>query len=162
MMPKMPTPSPKRGSNFAVIFFAAALIMLATAVRAQQYHVDQASSTALTGYFHRHRLPLVGAQVLRTDDGNPRVNLYGFVAAVSGRDDAEREARRFLGVADVPIADSIRVKPSIDSANASGAASSGAPSTAPGNSNQEWNKAMEGIYKYGAQPLPSPGVPVPP
>ena len=134
--------------------------MLATAVHAQQFHVDQASSTALTKYLHRHRLPLVGAQVLRTDTGTPKVNLYGYVAADAGRNDAERKARRFLGVSGVPIANSIQVNPALNTADAGNSPPSGSANAPGENSNQQWNNAMEGIYKNGAQPLPSPGAPV--
>jgi hypothetical protein len=132
------------------------ILLAASAVHAQQYHVDQDSSAALTKYLHKHRLPLVGAQVQRDDAGDPEVHLYGFVATDAGRADAERKAKRFLGVMGVPITNSIQVNPSI---NSNGAAAT-PPSSAPAqNSNQQWNNAMQGIYKDGAQPLPSPGQP---
>lgn len=133
------------------------ILVAASAVRAQQYHVDEDSSTALTKYLHKHRLPLVGAQVQRDDAGDPQVHLYGFVATDAGRADAERKAKRFLGVTGVPITNSIQVNPSI---NSNGAAAGTPPVSAPAqNSNQQWNNAMQGIYKNGAQPLPSPGQP---
>jgi hypothetical protein len=153
----MPTLSKKYRRNLTVIMLALLSLIAANRVHAQQYHVDQASSTALTKYLHRHRLPLVGAQVLRNDDGNPKVSLYGFVAADSGRADAERKVDRFLGLTDVPVTNSIQVNPSI---NAQGAGAAAPDSTPAPNSNRQWNNAMQGIYKNGAQPLPSPGVPV--
>ncbi len=156
-MPTMPTSSPKHRRNRAAILLTALLLIAAHAVHAQQYHVDQASSTALTKYLHRHRLPLVGAQVMRDEAGNPKVNLYGFVATDSGRADAERKAQRFLGVSEVPVTNSIQINPSINSQSAATAQPGSAPAQ---NSNRQWNNAMQGIYKNGAQPLPSPGVPV--
>lgn len=136
------------------------LFLTASAVRAQQYHVDQDTSAALTKYLHKHRLPLVGAQVQRDDAGDPQVHLYGFVATDAGKADAERKAKRFLGVTGVPITNSIQINPSINSHGANGAAADASPdSAAPTNSNQQWNNAMQGIYKNGAQPLPSNGSP---
>ncbi|HUY26443.1 MAG TPA: hypothetical protein VMV27_03400 [Candidatus Binataceae bacterium] len=159
----MPIPPTKHRRNGAVIIFGLLLGLLplrAPVAQAQQYHVDQASSTALTKYLHRHRLPLVGGQVLRTDSGTPKLVLYGFVATQSGRGDAERKAERYLGLTDVPVTNSIQIKPSINASGASPGSGPGAPSQPAPNSNQQWNNAMEGIYKNGAQPLPSPGVPV--
>ncbi|MGC1677556.1 MAG: hypothetical protein WA740_08485 [Candidatus Binataceae bacterium] len=137
------------------------IFMLSSAVHAQQYHVDQGSSAALTKYLHRHRLPLVGAQVRRDDAGDPQVHLYGFVATDAGKADAERKAQRYLGVAGVPITNSIQINPSINSHGANaGADSSPDAANAPAqNSNSQWNNAMQGIYKNGAQPLPSNGSP---
>lgn len=142
---------------FIVVIFS--VFLAASAVHAQQYHVDKASSTALTKYLHRHRLPLVGAQVQRDDAGDPQVHLYGFAATDAGRADAERKAERFLGAAGVPVTDSIQVNPSINSDAAATDADTlpDAANTPAQNSNQQWNHAMEGIYKNGAQPLPSNG-----
>jgi len=167
MMPTMPIPPTKHRRNGAVIILVllaglllGLLPLCAPVAQAQQYHVDQASSTALTKYLHRHRLPLVGGQVLRTDSGSPKLVLYGYVATESGRGDAERKAARYLGLTDVPVTNSIRFKPSINAAGAQPGSGLGAQSQPAPNSNQKWNNAMEGIYKHGAQPLPSPGVPV--
>lgn len=129
------------------------IFLAAGAVHAQQYHVDEASSTALTKYLHRHRLPLVGAQVRRTEGGVPKVNLYGFVGTDADRAEAEIKVQRFLAVKGVLITDSIQIKPSID------AGSAAASPTPAQNSNRQWNRAMQGIYKDGAQPLPAPGQP---
>lgn len=152
----------KRTTLLVVIFSS---LLAASAGHAQQYHVDQDTSAALTKYLHHHRLPLVGAQVQRDDAGDPQVRLYGFVATDAGKADAERKAKRFLGVTGVPITNSIQVNPSINSHGASGAAADTSPdsTSAPAqNSNQQWNNAMQGIYKDGAQPLPSSGSPVQP
>ncbi len=136
------------------------IFLVASIVHAQQYHVDQDTSAALTKYLHHHRLPLVGAQVQRDDAGDPRVHLFGFVATDAGKVDAERKAKRFLGVSGVPITNSIQVNPSINSHGANGgAADASRGAAAPPNSNQQWNNAMQGIYKNGAQPLPSTGSP---
>lgn len=138
------------------------ILTAASAVHAQQYHVDQGSSAALTKYLHKHRLPLVGAQVQRDDAGDPQVHLYGFVATDAGKADAERKAQRYLGVTGVPITNSIQINPSINSrgANAGADTSPNAANTPAQGSNSQWNKAMQGIYKNGAQPLPSNGSPV--
>ncbi len=138
---------------------AAALIALlaATIASGQSYHIDQSTSANLTRYLHQHRLPLVGAQVLRTDDGNPKLLLYGFVATEFGKRDAQKKATQFLGVPGIPVVNSMQVNPSIAHKPGSGASplspGSGSEETNP---NGQWNRAMEGIYKNGAQPLPSP------
>jgi len=151
-------------TTLTVLIFA--IVLAASAVHAQQYHVDQDTSAALTKYLHHHRLPLVGAQVQRDDAGDPQVHLFGFVATHAGKADAERKAKRFLGVTGVPITNSIQVNPSINSDGADGGAaadtSPDSANTPAQNSNQQWNNAMQGIYKNGAQPLPSTGGPVQP
>lgn len=161
----MITSSKKPGRNraakiLATLFLTAFFLVAADSVHAQQYHVDQDSSAALTKYLHKHRLPLVGAQVMRDNTGTPQLNLYGFVATDAGRADAVRKAERFLGAGEVPVVNSIQVNPSINSHGADGGAANAPPgsATAP-NSSQQWNNAMQGIYKNGAQPLPSPGAP---
>jgi len=147
-------------TKFILAIFS--ILLAATAVQAQQYHVDQDSSAALTKYLHKHRLPLVGAQVQRDDSGDPQVHLYGFVATDAGKSDAERKSQRFLGVAGIPITNSIQVNPSINSHGADGGAAATSPGAANApaqGSNSQWNNAMQGIYKNGAQPLPSNGSP---
>ncbi|MGH7780648.1 MAG: hypothetical protein ACREQR_12555 [Candidatus Binataceae bacterium] len=156
----MPTSSKKPRREGAAIILAMLILLAATAVHARQYHVDQGSSAALTKYLHKHRLPLVGAQVMRDDAGTPQLNLYGFVATDAGRADAVRKAERFLSAGEVPVVNSIQVNPSINSHGADDGAANAPPgsATAP-NSSQQWSNAMQGIYKNGAQPLPSPGAP---
>jgi hypothetical protein len=123
---------------------------------AQQYQVDDSSSKTLTDYLHHHRLPLVGAQVFTTADGERKLLLYGYVATEFGKGDAERKALKFLGDSTIATTNSIKVNPAIVNG---GARQSGSDASGPvRDTDQQWNKVMMGIYRNGLQPLPQPGV----
>lgn len=86
-------------------------------------------SRDLTSYLHSHRLPLVGAQVLRESDGGRRVILFGFTATDFGKQDAVTKARRFLKDREIAVSNRIKVRPELLSLNRKPAASSAAPPT---------------------------------
>ncbi|HUA35572.1 MAG TPA: hypothetical protein VMA09_18325 [Candidatus Binataceae bacterium] len=82
---------------------AIVMIVLAGTALAEHYTRDDASSQALTKHLHKHRLPMVGAQVLDGDDGSRQVILYGFVATDQGRYHAEQRARAYLGTQEITV-----------------------------------------------------------
>jgi hypothetical protein len=92
---------------------ALSFLALATAATAQRYTRDENSSQALTTFLHKHRLPMVGAQVLDGDDGSHRVILYGFVATDQGRYHAETRARNYLGSEEISFDNRIVVDPGV-------------------------------------------------
>lgn len=81
--------------------------------RAQAADVDQATSEALTAYLKQHRLPLVGAQVIKDNGGGRRLVLYGFVATDEGKIDAEQKAIGYLGTPVPVVDDRLLVKPEL-------------------------------------------------
>jgi hypothetical protein len=95
----------------ALCTFAITLIA-AMPLYAEDYTVDHKASEALTSYLRRHRLPLVGAQVLSGKDGE-RVVLYGFVATAHGKRDARKKALDFLKKPDITVDDRIVIRPEI-------------------------------------------------
>lgn len=98
----------------AIIVAALALALAAVGpALAQQYTVDAGQSKALTSYLRRHRLPLVGAQVLKSANGGERLLLYGFVATSHGKSDAQRKALAYLRVGGIPVENRIAVRPEI-------------------------------------------------
>jgi hypothetical protein len=80
---------------------------------AQAADVDQATSQALTAYLKQHRLPLVGAQVIKDNSGGRRLVLYGFVATDQGKTDAEQKAIGYLGTPVPVVDDRLLVKPEL-------------------------------------------------
>lgn len=92
------------------LFVAISIAVAAHPVRAGEYSSDQYSSEALTSYLHEHRLPLVGARVMRDADGNQQVVLYGFVATPFGKSDAETKARRYLNEPGLSIVNRINIR----------------------------------------------------
>jgi hypothetical protein len=81
------------------------------------YTADSAESKALTSYLTQHKLPLVGAQVLRGPDGQRAVVLYGFVGSDFGKSDAVAKTRRYLGDRSIAVENRIDVRPELLSAN---------------------------------------------
>lgn len=86
---------------------------LRTVAHAQAADVDQATSQALTAYLKEHRLPLVGAQVIKDSSGGRRLVLYGFVATDEGKVDAEQKAIGYLGTPVPTVDDRLLVKPEL-------------------------------------------------
>lgn len=143
------------------------------------YQVDDYGSHRVTHFLHNHNLPLVGAQVIDNDDGSRELHLYGFVATPYGMQDAQQKALKYLGDKTIKVVNSIEVKPSLASMPASPPSAAGNPSLGgmspppqsdfpaaasvppPANSDSQWDKAMQNIYKNGAQPLPQPSGAVP-
>ena len=87
------------------------------------YANNAGQSGSLTNYLQKHKLPLVGAQVLANSNGNKQVILYGFVATDFGKQDAADKARRYLHEPDMPVINRIQVRPEL----ASGSGLSGYP-----------------------------------
>jgi hypothetical protein len=158
--------------------FAALLWMPILAdAQAPDYQVDDYGSHRVTHFLHNHNLPLVGAQIIDNDDGSRELHLYGFVATPFGMQDAQQKALKYLGDNTIKVENSIEVNPSLASMPAppppaAGNPSLGSPSPPPqsdlpaavampppANSASQWDKAMQNIYKNGAQPLPQPNGP---
>jgi hypothetical protein len=159
----------------------AALLWMPILAHAQTrgYQVDDYGSHRVTHFLHNHNLPLVGAQVIDNDDGSRELHLYGFVATPYGMEDAQQKALKYLGDKTIKVVNSIEVKPSLASMPASPPSAAGNPSLGgmspppqsdlpaaasvppPANSDSQWDKAMQNIYKNGAQPLPQPSGAVP-
>jgi hypothetical protein len=159
----------------------AALLWMPMLAHAQTpgYQVDDYGSHRVTHFLHNHNLPLVGAQVIDNDDGSRELHLYGFVATPYGMEDAQQKALKYLGDKTIKVVNSIEVKPSLASMPASPPSAAGNPSLGgmspppqsdlpaaasvppPANSDSQWDKAMQNIYKNGAQPLPQPSGAVP-
>ncbi len=97
----------------ALASLAAALVSAAQIpASAQTGAVDTATSQRLTDYLRKHRLPLVGAQITRDDNGETQVMLYGYVATSFGRSDAETKARQFMKPG-AQIVNRIEIRPEI-------------------------------------------------
>jgi hypothetical protein len=78
---------------------------------------DSSESRALTDYLKQRKLPLVGAQVLRSSNGRRRVVLYGFVGSDFGRTDAAEKTRHFLHDSSVQVDNRINVRPELLASN---------------------------------------------
>lgn len=107
----------------------------------RNYTPDTNESRALTEYLTQHKLPLVGAQVLKSPAGQRAVILYGFVGTNFGKSDAAAKARRYLGDSSLTVENRINVRPEL---LASGGSSS---STAPG-SGASSSSAYPGVQSY--------------
>ena len=133
---------------------------------AQRYTVDRSASDALTAYLHKHRSPLVGAEVLQASDSQ-RVVLYGFVASDRGKQDAQSRVLRYLGKSDAQIDNRIAVRPEIaqmksaQTKSAQMASDAAAPSAAdaqdapaPGGSTKSFAQVLDEIQRYGIKSPP--------
>ena len=142
------------------------------------YQVDDYGSHRVTHFLHNHNLPLVGAQLIDNNDGSRELHLYGFVATPYGMQDAQQKALKYLGDKTIKVVNSIEVNPSLantpvpppSAAENSSLQSmspppqpdlpaAAAPAPPPATSGSQWDKAMQNIYKNGAQPLPQPNGP---
>jgi hypothetical protein len=86
------------------------------------YTADQSSSEALSTYLKHRRLPLVGAQVLKSPAGQRVVVLYGYVGSDFGKQDAVTKTHSYLADASVPVENRIKVEPELLTAGAGGGA----------------------------------------
>jgi hypothetical protein len=77
------------------------------------YTADKTKSEALSAYLKHNRLPLVGAQVLKSPEGDPAVVLYGYVGSDFGKQDAVAKARRYMADSNLPIDNRIKVEPGL-------------------------------------------------
>lgn len=120
---------------------------------AQQYTADAAQSQALTSYLREHRLPLVGAQVLKNAGGGERLMLYGFVATVYGKSDAQRKALAYLHASSIPVENRIAVRPEIAKMKPRApAAETEASGPSPGG--QSLDSVLNDISRYGVKSAP--------
>jgi len=95
---------------------------------ASGYAPDPGESRALTEYLKQRKLPLVGAQVLRSSEGGRKVVLYGFVGSAFGKEDAAQKTHGFLHDSSVEVDNRINVRPELLASNRpSGAASNPYP-----------------------------------
>ena len=123
---------------------------------AQHYTVNRKASDALTAYLHKHRLPLVGAEVLQAS-GSQHVVLYGFVASDRGKQDAQRRAVTYIGKSGAEIDNRIAVRPEIAQMESGAAAPSVAGATnspAPGASSKSFAQVLDEIQRYGIKSPP--------
>ncbi len=120
-----------------------------THLNAQGYVSDPNASAALTDYFKHHRLPLVGAQVLRNpNDGARAVVLYGFVGSDFGKSDAQRQAEDFINDASVDVDNRIRVNPDLLTARTPAGAASPDADDPDAQEQANANASMPGVQNY--------------
>jgi hypothetical protein len=82
--------------------------------RPAQSMLDAARSRGATDYLHSHRLPFVTVKVFSRASGEPAsLTLSGQVATEFGREDAERQALKFLGVQNLALDNQIQVEPNL-------------------------------------------------
>jgi hypothetical protein len=114
------------------------------------YTPDRSRSDALSGYLKQRKLPLVGAQVLRSPAGQQMVVLYGFVGSDFGRNDAVAKTRNYLNDPGITVDNRIKVRPEL---LAAGNGASGESSAAPaGNTAASGSESLPGINSYENQP----------
>jgi hypothetical protein len=151
------SPSNAAAGNGSTSQWATAMRPQANAhLSAQGYVADAGASTALTGYLKQHRLPLVGAQVLRNpNDGSRAVVLYGFVGSDFGKSDAQRKAEDYINDASVDVDNRIRVNPELLSAGSSSTGSAGSSGNADANAQDSQTPSdasavasMPGVQSY--------------
>ena len=136
-----------------------ALAIVSIPALASEYTADTASSTALTDYLHTHRLPLVGAQVMESAEGDRQLVLFGFVATAFGKRDAEAKARKFLKDPDITVDNRIKIRPELlslkpkaPSSSAPPASSTGPSSSAPPKVPAASSPPPEDLQAYENQP----------
>ena len=118
-------------------------------VETKNYVADTSASAALTDHLKQHRLPLVGAQVLRNpNDGSRAVMLYGFVGSDLGKSDAQRQAEDYINDASVEVDNRIRVNPELLTARGSSAATPPDASSHPDAQANASAPAMPGVQSY--------------
>ncbi len=154
----MLTRKPRFASSLGLRLALACCILLLVAdglILAQSYTVAPHASQSLTTYLRQHRLPLVGAQVLKDGGGNRRIVLYGFVATELGRNDAARMAVEYVenrGRTEAPaptLENRIEVRPEI--------ARLKAPVAAPAldTGQESLDQVLNHIDRYGVTMVPA-------
>ena len=78
-----------------------------------QSMLDAARSRGATDYLHSHRLPFVTAKVFSRAGEPASITLSGQVATEFGREDAEREALKFLSTQRMALDNQIQVEPNL-------------------------------------------------
>lgn len=116
------------------------------------YVADPAASTALSGYLKRHRLPLVGAQVMRNPTTGARtVVLYGFVGSDFGKSDAQRKAEDYVNDPTVEVDNRIRVNPELLAAGRSTAGGNPSVADDSADAQAQAGASMPGVQSYADQ-----------
>jgi hypothetical protein len=113
---------------------------------ASGYTTDEGESRALTDYLKHHKLPLVGAQVLKSSEGRRAVVLYGFVGSDFGKSDAAAKAQRYLSDDSAQIDNRIKLRPELLATN-----KAPAPAAAPSASTSPDNSGYPGPESYAEQ-----------
>ncbi|MGH8275154.1 MAG: hypothetical protein ACRETH_00500 [Steroidobacteraceae bacterium] len=111
------------------------------------YSKDQPASQALTDYLTQHRLPLVGAQVLRGPGSGRAVVLYGFTGSDFGKSDAVDKTRKYLNDSAIAVDNRIKVNPDLLTAGNVGA-SPGAGGAAVADNSPDPADNMPGAESY--------------
>jgi hypothetical protein len=143
-------------------------------------NIDRSTSEALSKHFHKHRLPMVGAQVSVTADGTRHLMLYGYTATDYGKRDAETQARSFLHDPSIVVRNNIRVNPQIrrkkgsaqpppDDESAQSAPGAGPMDERPPPPPADWERQVDETLRAGGAPpsndpalkMPAPGGPAP-
>ncbi len=131
---------------------SAATSTASTHIDTTGYSADQKSSEALSEFLKHRRLPLVGAQVLKSPAGQRVVVLYGFVGSDFGKNDAAAKTRTYLADANVPIDNRITVKPELLAGGSSGSSSgSSAEQTASGSPADSQYPGVSSYEQQGSQ-----------
>ena len=112
------------------------------------YTASQAESQALTQYLTQHRLPLVGAQVLRGPEGQRAVVLYGYAGSDFGKRDATAKASNYMNDPAVTVDNRIKVRPELLATGSSDGASNSAETADASNPD---NGAYPGASAYTQQ-----------
>ena len=152
-----------------VLIALGAILIAATIVArpalAQNASVDQAASDFVTRYLHKHRLPMVGAQITKGASG-PQMMLYGFVATDFGKQDAETKARRSLHDTTMPIVNNIRVNPQLRHLKKHETFGDDDQAAAPPNAAPpaaDWERTVDDTLRAGgATPSNDPALKMPP
>jgi hypothetical protein len=138
--------------SFVPAFVLTAMLTSASTQLPQTDQVDAAASQSVTSYLRQHRLPLVGAQVLRDTSGNRRLVLYGFVATEFGRKDAVDKALRYLNATNIPVDNRIKVRPEIARMKPQHT-----PAPVLNSGSQSLDQILNDIERYGVSSPPGEG-----
>ena len=152
-----------RNSLILVVFCVVCAIGTAAA---QSSNVDESASTELTKYLHKHRLPMVGAQISNTRSGR-QLMLYGYVATDFGKDDAVTKAKRYLGDSTIAVVNNIRVNPQLKHLKRrpsdENVADPMGESSAPPPRKADWENTFDSTLRSGnAMPSNDPALKMPP
>ena len=159
----------KRVVPFSFLFIGAvtfiAAMTIARPAAAQSASVDQNSSDLVTKYLHKHRLPMVGAQISNGTTGR-QMMLYGFVATDFGKQDAEKKARLALHDPGIPIVNNIRVNPQLHHLKKHNSSGDDDQAAAPSDATPppaDWEHTVDDTLRAGgATPSNDPALKMPP
>ena len=128
---------------------------------AQSSNVDTDTSTRLTKYLHKNRLPMVGAQISNTSAGR-RLMLYGFVATDFGKSDAVTKSKRYLHDSTIAVVNNIKVDPQVRHLKPQAADQGATDSNAPP-PRADWENTFDDtLHSGGVTPSNDPALNMPP